>query len=52
MKERDARDAGRDIAPLEPAEDALVIDTSDLDADSVFAQAKAFIDLRLRLAKT
>ena len=46
MKERDARDTGRDIAPLEPAEDALVIDTSDLDADGVLAAALDFITSR------
>ena len=28
MQERDARDAGRNIAPLKPAEDAHIIDTS------------------------
>ncbi len=39
MKERDARDSGRGVSPLAPAEDALRIDTSDLDADQVFAAA-------------
>jgi cytidylate kinase len=46
MKERDARDAGRDEAPLEPAADAFVCDTSDLDADEVFAAALKFIRSR------
>lgn len=32
LQERDARDAGRDIAPLKPAPDALALDTSALDA--------------------
>jgi cytidylate kinase len=44
MKERDARDRGRTVAPLIPAKDALVIDSSKLDADAVFAQAVAHID--------
>ena len=44
MKERDARDRGRTVAPLIPAKDALVIDSSKLDADAVFAQAVAYID--------
>ncbi|MBT3907474.1 MAG: cytidylate kinase, partial [Rhodospirillaceae bacterium] len=44
MKERDARDSGRGVAPLVPAQDALQIDTSDLDADAVFAAAVEFID--------
>ena len=43
MRERDARDRGRVIAPLAPAPDALVIDSSTLDAESVFALAVAHI---------
>src|SRR5262249_18397649 len=35
MRERDARDRGRTVAPLIPAPDALVIDSSTLDADGV-----------------
>jgi cytidylate kinase len=37
--ERDARDSQRSVAPLEPAKDALVLDTSDMDADAVFTAA-------------
>jgi cytidylate kinase len=44
MKERDARDRGRKVAPLTPAKDALVIDSSKLDADAVFSRAVAYID--------
>ena len=43
MKERDARDRGRAVAPLTLAKDALVIDSSELDADQVFAEALAYI---------
>ena len=43
LKERDARDTTRNVAPLKPAEDALVIDTSDLDAAAVYAVALDFI---------
>ncbi len=43
LNERDARDMSRNVAPLKPAEDALVIDTSHLDADGVFAAALDFI---------
>ncbi len=39
MRERDARDRSRAVAPLEPAEDAILLDTSDLNADEVFAKA-------------
>lgn len=43
MRERDARDRGRPVAPLKPAKDALIIDSSELDADQVFARAVAHI---------
>lgn len=44
MKERDARDSERTVSPLEPAKDAFLLDTSDLDADGVFAAALDFIN--------
>lgn len=44
MRERDARDRSRAVAPLEPAEDAILLDTSDLNADEVFAKALDIID--------
>mgnify|MGYP006427881405 CR=1 FL=1 len=44
MKERDARDSGRGVSPLVPAQDALQLDTSTLDVDAVFAKALKFID--------
>ncbi|MBX6323002.1 MAG: (d)CMP kinase [Rhodospirillaceae bacterium] len=43
MIERDARDAARAVAPLVPARDARVIDTSALDPDEAFAAALAYI---------
>ena len=46
MTERDRRDRERDVAPLKPAEDAFVLDTSDLDAEAVFARALEFIQSR------
>ena len=45
-KERDARDSTRAVAPLKPAEDAIVLDTSDLDRDGAFAAAVAIVDAR------
>lgn len=39
MAERDERDAIRAAAPLRPAADAHVLDTTALDADAVFALA-------------
>ncbi|MEC9142399.1 MAG: (d)CMP kinase [Pseudomonadota bacterium] len=44
MQDRDRRDRERPTAPLKAAEDALVIDTTQLDADSVFAMAASHID--------
>ncbi len=44
IKDRDTRDMSRSAAPLEPAKDALVLDTSDLDADAVFAAALHYIN--------
>ncbi|MCI0680953.1 MAG: (d)CMP kinase [Gemmataceae bacterium] len=35
---RDARDAARDIAPMVPAADAIVLDTTDLTLDDVVAR--------------
>jgi len=46
MRERDARDSGRDVSPLEPASDADILDTSELDADQVFAMALEIIASR------
>lgn len=36
IRERDARDMARSASPLKPADDALVLDTTDLDADAVY----------------
>ena len=44
MRERDARDSARDVAPLKPAEDAIVLDTSRMDADAAFATAVEHIE--------
>lgn len=46
MNERDARDRARAVAPLTPAPDALVLDTSTLDADAVFERALRHIASR------
>jgi CMP/dCMP kinase len=51
MKARDARDSVRQAAPLVPADDAIVIDTSTLDADTVFAAALAAIADKLAVTK-
>jgi len=43
MRERDARDSERQVAPLAAAPDATTIDTTLLDADQVFEQASKLI---------
>jgi len=43
MKERDARDSGRRVAPLAAAPDAVTIDTTSLDADQAFELASEII---------
>ena len=43
MKERDARDSLRRVAPLAAAPDAETIDTTRLDADQVFERASEII---------
>jgi CMP/dCMP kinase len=47
MKERDARDSGRRVAPLAAAPDAVTIDTTGLDADQVFELASGIIERAL-----
>ncbi len=44
VKERDERDRTRAAAPLVPADDAVLIDTSDLTIDAAVAAAIAVID--------
>lgn len=43
VKERDALDRGRAAAPLVPADDAVMLDTSDLSIAAAVAQAVAII---------
>ncbi|MCD9149193.1 (d)CMP kinase [Pseudophaeobacter flagellatus] len=46
VKSRDDRDMNRAEAPLKPAPDAVVIDTSDLSIEQAVAQAIALIETR------
>jgi cytidylate kinase len=43
LRQRDARDRSRAVAPLVPASDAFVIDTTDRDAETAFAIACDFV---------
>jgi CMP/dCMP kinase len=47
MQERDARDSGRSAAPLKPAKDAIIIDTSEMSADAAFEHAVNLVRERL-----
>lgn len=47
IQERDDRDMNRPVAPLVPADDALVIDTTGIGIDDVFAQCVAHINDKL-----
>lgn len=47
MRLRDERDAARAAAPMRAASDALHLDTTDLDANSVFQAALSFVRQRI-----
>lgn len=47
IEARDARDMNRAVAPLKPASDALLLDTSDLDIDAAVQQALVLVDKSL-----
>ncbi len=46
IQARDKRDSERKTAPLKPAEDALIIDTSDMTADEVYARVVRYMEGR------
>ena len=46
IQERDARDRGRTVAPLKPAEDALVIDSTSMTIEAVFDQVMVWVEAR------
>ncbi|MGR3485968.1 MAG: (d)CMP kinase [Paracoccaceae bacterium] len=47
VRERDARDAARDVAPMVAAPDALTLDTSAMDVDAAVAAALAEVRARM-----
>ena len=47
VRERDARDESRATAPLKPAQDAILIDTSELSIERAIAAAIAAVSSRL-----
>lgn len=52
IRARDERDSSRSSAPLIPADDALLLDTSTLDATEALARAIAIVDRRLAEARS
>lgn len=44
---RDAQDAGRSAAPMKPAPDAIILDTTELDAEHAFQMALKLVRSRL-----
>ncbi len=46
---RDQQDSSRDIAPLKPADDAVIVDSSELDIDGTIAVLSSIIEERLDL---
>ena len=47
LQARDAQDAAREAAPLKAAADAVVLDTTELDADAALARALEIVRSRL-----
>ncbi len=47
IRDRDAQDANRPVAPLRPAEDAVVLDTTTLDAEAAFVAALDLVRTRI-----
>jgi cytidylate kinase len=48
IRERDARDAGREASPLKPAVDAYILDTSQLDISGVVERVYGLLQERQR----
>lgn len=48
IRERDARDAGRDVAPMRAADDAVIVDSSTMSLDEVVATLERTVRERAR----
>jgi cytidylate kinase len=47
IAERDRRDASRPIAPLKPADDAVIVDSTSMNIDAVVARVLELAALKL-----
>ncbi|MBL4831875.1 MAG: (d)CMP kinase [Aliivibrio sp.] len=52
IQERDDRDRNRTVAPLRPAEDALVLDSTSMTIEEVTEKAFSYIESKLAIAPT
>ena len=53
LTERDERDRNRTIAPMKPADDAHLLDTTDLSIDAAREKARQIVDrVRADLARS
>ncbi|WP_305811334.1 (d)CMP kinase [Photobacterium leiognathi] len=48
IQERDCRDRNRAVAPLRPADDALVLDSTELSIEQVLEKVLAHVDAKLK----
>ena len=47
IRDRDAQDENRPVSPLRPAADALLLDTTSLDADAAFRRAMELLEAHI-----
>ncbi|MBM9594894.1 (d)CMP kinase [Roseitranquillus sediminis] len=52
LRARDARDAARDFAPMRPAEDAVLLDTTDMSIEAAVETAVTVVNERLEQGRT
>jgi len=52
LRQRDARDENRELAPMKPADDAVVIDTSDLSIGQVVDELRRTIESQSKPAES
>ena len=50
MRERDARDASRAHAPMKPAPDAVILDTTTLSSSEVLDKALSLVKEKLGIS--
>ena len=48
VKARDERDANRKDAPMKPADDAVILDTSDMSIEEVFNKAVEIVEAKIK----